>query len=416
MKLPAFDTYFARFSTARLARAGVLLSKLWTYLVTRLSVTKLQGTKPQGNMLQGTKSQGIKRLANTPLHSILILALCAPVYADDVLSIKPPFSAGKAGTPIHYQPLKAASQPWKLCAVYPHLKDSYWLSVNYGMVEHARQLGVRLKVLEAGGYPNLSRQIEQLEACREWGADAIILGTVDSHAYDGQLSKITGQIPVFATINYLDTQNPDSASTVIARVGLDWTEMGKATGEFLAKRHPKGSGVVRVALLPGPQSRGGTKPVVQGFLDAIAGSDIQVVTTLWADNSKELQRNLIQQLFASDQPIDYIVGGAVAAEVAVSELRASQREQTVHVVSTYLSHGVYRGLLRHKILFAPTDKMAQQAMLSVDQAVRYLEHQPVELDLATVVEGLTPSHLPDAVIADSLSPAEFRPVFSVGPP
>ncbi|MFZ6043953.1 hypothetical protein ACOV11_26125, partial [Vibrio natriegens] len=95
MKLPAFDTYFARFSTARLARAGVLLSKLWTNLVTRLSVTTLQGTKPQG-----TKSQGIKRLANTPLHSILILALCAPVYADDVLSIKPPFAAGKAGTPI----------------------------------------------------------------------------------------------------------------------------------------------------------------------------------------------------------------------------------------------------------------------------------------------------------------------------
>ena len=37
-------------------------------------------------------------------------------------------------------PALAASRPWRLCAVYPHLKDSYWLAVNYGMVEEARAL------------------------------------------------------------------------------------------------------------------------------------------------------------------------------------------------------------------------------------------------------------------------------------
>ncbi len=47
-------------------------------------------------------------------------------------------------------PLSAA--PAKLCALYPHLKDSYWLSVNAGMVEQARARGVMLKTFEAGGY------------------------------------------------------------------------------------------------------------------------------------------------------------------------------------------------------------------------------------------------------------------------
>ena len=44
-------------------------------------------------------------------------------------------------------PLKA-KRAWKLCALYPSLKDSYWLSLNYGMQEAARRYGVDLKVLE----------------------------------------------------------------------------------------------------------------------------------------------------------------------------------------------------------------------------------------------------------------------------
>lgn len=347
------------------------------------------------------------------LTLLVFMGISQTAHAVDILAYTPPFEADKKETRIQYQPLTTATKPWKLCAVYPHLRDSYWLSINYGMVEHAKQLGVQLNVLEAGGYNNLEKQQSQLEECRAWGADAIILGTVDRSAYNGKLGQLTGNIPVFATINDLDTSDPDSKKHIIARVGTSWYNMGHKTGEFLAKRHPRGSGIVNVALLPGPLQRGGTKPVVQGFIDAIADSDINIVSTLWADNSKELQRNLIHQLYASGHHIDYIVGGAVPAEVAISELRATGQSDDIKVVSTYLSHGVYRGLLRHKILFAPTDKMAQQAMLSIDQAVRYLEHKPLQLDLGPIVEGLTPSHLPEAIIADSLSPAEFRPVFSV---
>ncbi|MGF1726109.1 TMAO reductase system periplasmic protein TorT [Photobacterium nomapromontoriensis] len=347
------------------------------------------------------------------LALLLLTGISQSANAVEILTYTPPFSADKKATVIQYRPLTTASKPWKLCAVYPHLRDSYWLSIDYGMVEHAKQLGVQLNVLEAGGYTNLDKQQSQLEECREWGADAIILGTVDSSAYNGKFSQLTGDIPIFSTINYLDNSDPDSKEHIIARVGIDWYNMGYKAGEFLAKRHPRDSGIMNIALLPGPLKRGGTKPVVQGFIDATANSDINIVTTLWADNSKELQRNLIHQLFSSGHHIDYIVGGAVATEVAISELRTAGKSHDIDLVSTYLSHGVYRGLLRNKILFAPTDKMAQQAMLSVDQAVRYLEHKPLQRDLAPIVEGLTPSHLPEAVIADSLSPAEFRPVFNV---
>ncbi|MCW8330758.1 TMAO reductase system periplasmic protein TorT [Photobacterium sp. SDRW27] len=348
------------------------------------------------------------------LFSFLLLIFSLDsAYGVEVVSHKPAFAESKQSHSLKYQPLKTASKAWKICAVYPHLKDSYWLSVNYGMVEHAKELGVKLKVLEAGGYPNLAKQQAQILDCRQWGAEAIILGTVDSTAYDGMLSQLTGNIPVFATINDINMNDPDTRKNITAKVGVDWYDMGQKTGEFLAARHPRGSGIVNIALLPGPAKRGGTKPVTQGFRDAVKDSDINIVTTRWADNSKELQRNLIQELLAGGLHLDYIVGGAVAAEVAISELRANEKSNQISVVSTYLSHGVYRGLRRGKILFAPTDKMAQQAMLSIDQAVRHLENKPIQRDVSPLIEGLTPTHLPRKVITDSLSPAEFRPAFNV---
>ena len=70
----------------------------------------------------------------------------------------------------------------KLCAIYPHLKDSYWLSVNYGMVSEAKRNNINLRVLESGGYPNLEKQQQQLSLCKNWGADAILLGTVEPYA------------------------------------------------------------------------------------------------------------------------------------------------------------------------------------------------------------------------------------------
>ena len=309
-------------------------------------------------------------------------------------------------------PLASANEPWKLCAIYPHLKDSYWLSVNYGMVEEAKLNNAELTVYESGGYPNVERQKEQIKQCVSIGADAIILGTVDPVAYQGDLKALTGNIPVFATVNQLISSYPPNPPYHLGEVGVDWYQMGFKAGQFLAEQHPKGSGLTYVGWLPGPKTRGGTKPVTQGFYDAIKESDIIVSATYWGDNSKELQRNLIQDALQSEK-LDYLVGGAVAIEVAISELASRKMQNQVKLVSTYLSHAVYRGLLRKRVLFSPTDKMVLQGRLSIQQAIGYLNKSPLPFRLSPTIEALTPKHLPKNVLLESLSPAEYRPTFFV---
>nr|WP_321460987.1 TMAO reductase system periplasmic protein TorT [uncultured Vibrio sp.] len=301
----------------------------------------------------------------------------------------------------------------KICAIYPHLKDSYWVSVNYGMVTEAKNQGVTLRVLEAGGYPVKNRQEQQLKICHQWGADAIILGTVDPHAYEHNLNTFVGDTPVFATVNHLILDKKQS-QLLKGAVGVDWYWMGHEAGQYLASQHPEGSGVSNIALLLGPRTRGGTKPVAAGFYDAIKESDINVVSTLWADNDKELQRNLVQRIIDMND-IDYIVGSAVAIEAAISELRSAGKVSDIGLVSVYLSHGVYRGLLRNKVLFAATDKMVEQGRLSIIQATCYLRGLPYEKQVSPDIISLTPTKLDEDTIQESLSPSEYRPTFSVKP-
>ncbi|CAH0529567.1 TMAO reductase system periplasmic protein TorT [Vibrio hippocampi] len=339
-------------------------------------------------------------LKNKILHRIL--AYC--------LSLVPAFCYANAPTDANANPNTNAE---KLCAIYPHLKDSYWLSVNYGMVTEAQQQNVALKVFESGGYLNLTKQQQQIIACETWGADAILLGTVSPDGYQNNLDLFSADTPVFATVNYLQLSE-QQAENVKGVVGVDWYDMGHKVGEYLANKHPKGQGKATLALLPGPKASGGTKPAVQGFLDSIADADIDVQTTLWADNDKELQRNLIQQILDTSTPPDYIAGSAVAIEAAISELRSLSIEPP-KLLSIYLSHGVYRGLLRNKVILAPTDQMVTQGRESVKQALHYLRQQPYQTPIAPEINVLTPTNLDSINIKNSLSPGGYRPIFSITP-
>ena len=58
-----------------------------------------------------------------------------------------------------YSPLEKASKPWNLCVLFPHMKDSFWMAVAYGIVTEAERQGVNMTLYEAGGYENLPRQL-----------------------------------------------------------------------------------------------------------------------------------------------------------------------------------------------------------------------------------------------------------------
>ena len=58
-----------------------------------------------------------------------------------------------------YTPLEKASKPWNICVLFPHMKDTFWVAVDYGVVEEAKRMGVNMTLYQAGGYENLPKQL-----------------------------------------------------------------------------------------------------------------------------------------------------------------------------------------------------------------------------------------------------------------
>lgn len=295
-------------------------------------------------------------------------------------------------------PLKA-KRAWKLCALYPSLKDSYWLSLNYGMQEAARRYGVDLKVLEAGGYSQLATQQAQIDQCKQWGAEAILLGSSTTSFPD--LQKQVASLPVIELVNAID------APQVKSRVGVPWFQMGYQPGRYLVQwAHGK---PLNVLLMPGPDNAGGSKEMVEGFRAAIAGSPVRIVDIALGDNDIEIQRKLLQEMLERHPEIDVVAGTAIAAEAAMGEGRNLKTPLTV--VSFYLSHQVYRGLKRGRVIMAVSDQMVWQGELAVEQAIRQLQGQSVSDNVSPPILVLTPKNADREHIRRSLSPGGFRPVY-----
>jgi len=327
----------------------------------------------------------------------------AEVWRLETWSI--PFDYSSKSHIIDYQPTTPASRVWHLCIAYPHLKDAYWLNVNYGMVQEAQRLGVAFTLVEAGGYPNLERQRQQIEQCTAEGADALIVGAVSYRGLNESILKIAKTMPVLATVNDIEDVG------ITAKAGVSWTKMGRVAGEYLANKHKAGSETVTVAWFPGPHGAGWVDFIEAGFKRGLEGSAVKIVVTKWGDTGKEIQRTLVQEVLESHPQVDYIVGNALMAEAAISTLRNRHLENQIKIVSTYFTPAVYRGIRRGRILAAPTDSPVMQGRISIDQAVRILEGRELIKHIGPQIQMIDSQNWQDFDISGSLAPPSFLPTF-----
>jgi protein TorT len=261
------------------------------------------------------------------------------------------------------------TKQWNICASLPHLKDAYWLAVNYGLVEEAKRAGATLQVFEAGGYTNLSKQISQLDNCVSQGANAVVIGGISYDGLNAKVDEFVGKdIPV------IDILNGISSEKVSGHALVNFYDMGFQVGKYLAGLDK----AVKVAWFPGPPGAGWVESANTGFKDAIKGSKVEVLATKYGDTGKEVQLALIENALQTYDQIDYIAGTAVTAEAAVSALQERNLTDKVKILADYMIPSTHKLIEDGQIACAPTDQPVVQARMGIDMAVRLLEGK--ELD------------------------------------
>ena len=323
-------------------------------------------------------------------------------------AVTPPFAADGKAAPVEYTPLAKASKKWDICVSFPHMKDAYWLGVDYGVVEEAKRLGVKMQLVEAGGYTNLNKQISQIEDCVARGANAVVIGAISADGLNNLVKSIAAKkIPVIDLVNGINS--PD----VSAKSLVSFYTMGRSTGEHLAKLHPAGGKAAKVGWFPGPAGAGWVEAAHKGFMDAVKGSALEVLDPKYGDTGKEAQSKLVEDVLQANPDLAYIAGTAVTAEAAQGIVRSRNLDKKVKIMAFYMTPGVYEGIEKGRIMGAPADSMVIQGRVSIDQAVRLLEGKDVVKHVGPKIFVVDAANLKSVKRDTILPPASFKPQFEV---
>jgi protein TorT len=324
----------------------------------------------------------------------------------------PPFNTEHQREIQQYTPPGHASRPWRICASIPHLKDDYWLAVNFGLVNEAKRMGVALNLYEAGGYENLATQQSQIAECvAQNKADALIIGAISADGLNTVIADYSAKgMPVIDLINGINSDK------ITARVAADFYDMGLAAGKYLtALPLDTPNKTAKVAWFPGPAGAAWVAAGDKGFRAALNGSSLSVIEGGFGDTGIAAQTRLIEAVLDGHPDVDFIAGTAVSAEAAVQVLQKRNLEQRIKIIAYYFGPGVYRAIKRGAILAAPSDSQAVLARISIDQAVRALEKQKMIRHLGVAIKMVNLKSLSEFDLNSSIAPAGFRPIFSVAP-
>jgi periplasmic protein TorT len=306
------------------------------------------------------------------------------------------------------------SKQWKICVLFPHLKDSYWAATNYGTLTEAQRDNVEYSMFEAGGYTNLDKQLSQMQDCINGGYDAIILGAINATGVCTQVAAaLEKKIPVVDFINGTDC--PESKDNpLFSHALVSFYDLAETTAKYIID-DTKGSQAL-VGFFPGPEGAGWSDAAVKGFQDTIKGTNVKIVEMRRADPGLEIQQNLIEDTLKVHPEITHIVGVDIAAEAGVNAVRNANMTGKVDVYAFDIIPPVYDAIVAGDAVGSPTDFTTVQGRMAIDQAVRMLEGEKLQAPTSgPVPKMITQENAADVPYNEMFAPRDFKTVTSWTP-
>ena len=324
-----------------------------------------------------------------------------PLKVNDVSSGKPVVA--------DYVPLEKADKPHKICVLFPHMKDSFWVATAYGVVKQSQALGVNMALYEAGGYDNLPKQISQFDDCLASGVDAIVIGSISEAGLNKKFAEAKAKgIPV------IGTATPTTPGLLPGAVFVDFKQMGEMTGEFLAKSLKSGE-KANVVTFPGPAGSGWAETYNDGFKAAATKNpNVKILDQKFGDTGVAVQLQLIQDAMQAYPSMNVIWGAAPTAEAAIGAVAELGRSD-IKIISEYENQALVDALKRGDILAYATQYPVAEGAIAIDQAVRLLEKKPIMKLVQPIAAVLSKNAGEKVNLSLVVAPQNWTPVYTVKP-
>lgn len=285
----------------------------------------------------------------------------------------------------------------------PSLGSSFWVSATYGAQKAAKEAGVDLIVVDAGGDANAVQQISQIQDLVQRGVDAIVIGATNGDSVAPVIEQALA-----AGIKVVGISSPPSNEGLSAVVSADHYDMGKLQAECMGKAL---SGKGDVAMMAGPQGQAWSDRRAAGFKDTLASKfpEIKIVAeSRQSDNRNDALRvaedwtqrfpDVNGVYSATDDMAAGVIGAFEGAGIKNVVFTASNLSPTAHDL-----------IKSGKLACTSIQKIVAQGSAALKVAVDATHGAAVEKNIVTPALLIDAENVDTVDLGDVVAPADYRP-------
>jgi protein TorT len=309
-----------------------------------------------------------------------------------------------------YIPPEKAKKAYTIGVAGISVADYWQLTANYGIVQEAKRLGVKLRYATAT-WAESDKQLNQMEDFVQLGVDGMIIMPIRQESAGRKVDEIwqKNRIPI------VTMGNTARADNLLSSVTAPYDEVGLKMGEYI---NEKGGG--KVVFLPGPAGAQWAEDYVKGFKQYMKEhpeNKIDLLAVMYGQADTATQLKLGEDALQTYPLIDYLIGTPQSCAALVPRLKERGRTE-VKLLSTYVNLGIKPFVEKGEITATFADHPAVQPRISVAVLVEYLDGKPMT-DIPKMI--ISPVDYIDTAIAKSdpniwnkdLAPAGYKATFNI---
>lgn len=286
----------------------------------------------------------------------------------------------------------------------PELASSFWLSMTYGVESEAKEIGVDLIKLNAGGDANVNNQISQVQDLIEKKVNAVIVGATNANGIKPVVeSAVAKGIPV------VGLSSIPNVSGLASAISADHYEMGRLQAQCLGKAMGGKGGVALISQQQG-QSWADTRR--RGFIETVQKEypSIQVIAESRKATTRNAAINLVEDWLQRFPEITGIYNAvddtAAGAWIAV---KSAKKEGVVKLSASNLSATAQQMLKDGELVCTSAQQIVMQGREALRQAVLAAKGEKTRASIQTPPTLVTKDNLGSVDLRALTAPADYRP-------
>ncbi|MEZ8644980.1 ribose ABC transporter substrate-binding protein RbsB [Vibrio cyclitrophicus] len=250
-----------------------------------------------------------------------------------------------------------------MAIVLSTLNNPFFVTMKDGAEAKAEELGYKLIVLDSQNDP--SKELSNIEDLTIRGVKAILINPTDSDAVSNAI-----RIANRSNIPVLTLDRGASRGDVVSHIASDNVIGGEMAGHFIMEKVGEKAKVIQLEGIAGTSA---ARERGEGFMNAVNGSDLELLASQPADFDRTKGLNVMENLLAANPDVQAVF--AQNDEMALGALRAVQASgKDVMIVGFDGIAAVNRGLLGATVAQQP-DLIGS---LGVEMADKVLKGETVD--------------------------------------